>query len=656
MQDRIIICGDLNAASISWGSKITTARGKLVEEWAATLGIICLNNGKHPTCIRWQGSSMVDTTWINENAIVHIRNWHVAEEETLSDHAYIITEIGTACIPEKKRKQQIKKGNHINTYSGNNTDNKRVKYNNNGTNTTNKRVNSVNKKANMTMEHASNKIDIGFCKYNWERINLDMFLAVLEIQDWMHNRKEEPSREAIKLSNIMRVAAKIATPKKGKFTGRPAVYWWNNELNAIHKKCNAQRRRYMRQRKRDATSQMTQDMFEEWMLIRNEYRNKIKSAKKQAWTEIMNTLEENPWGKPYKIVLKKINRTPSDLTTRMPSCEVNRILDELFPKVNNEESTETTVVPEYDRVTIHEIEGIIKQITKRNPAPGPDGISAKAVKMITKTLPMRTADVFNGCMSTGCFPAQWKESRLVLLRKEAKPIEKASSYRPICLINEMSKMLERVIASRIKRQLKDVGPDLYKHQYGFRQGSSTTDAIINAKSVITNALERDKSVIGISLDITNAFNTIRWHDIIKATRKRKFPIYLSNIIDNYLSNRTIMYIDENNNMIKRNTYCGVPQGSVLGPILWNIAFDRVIGEPLPDNARIIAYADDILLLVENNSIEELKTDAEIILAIIERRIRRLSLQLAPHKTEAVIFSHRPVKGKNYIDVSRYMVK
>lgn len=87
-----------------------------------------------------------------------------------------------------------------------------------------------------------------------------------------------------------------------------------------------------------------------------------------------------------------------------------------------------------------------------------------------------------------------------------------------------------------------------------------------------------------------------------------------------------------------------------------MAFDGVVREPIPRNARVIAYADDILLLVENHSIDDLITDTEIALAILERRIERLSLKLAPHKTEAVIFSRRRNIVTKYINVSRHRIK
>lgn len=90
-----IICGGFNSKSILWGAPRTNRRGELVEEWAAEMDVRLMNTGQEPTCIRAQGESYIDLTWITPDMVEKITNWRVVQKETLSDHVYINMEIGS---------------------------------------------------------------------------------------------------------------------------------------------------------------------------------------------------------------------------------------------------------------------------------------------------------------------------------------------------------------------------------------------------------------------------------------------------------------------------------------------------------------------------------------------------------------------------------
>lgn len=82
--------------------------------------------------------------------------------------------------------------------------------------------------------------------------------ASMTMLDWMNVRKEGPSREATKFTTIMRTATKIATPRKVQSSGEHKVYWWNQNLTALHKRCHAQRRYYLRQRRKSPAGGRTE--------------------------------------------------------------------------------------------------------------------------------------------------------------------------------------------------------------------------------------------------------------------------------------------------------------------------------------------------------------------------------------------------------------
>jgi len=118
--------------------------------------------------------------------------------------------------------------------------------------------------------------------------------------------------------------------------------------------------------------------------------------------------------------------------------------------------------------------------------------------------------LFTGCLRESCFPLEWKRAKLVLILKGGKPEDLPSSYRPICLLDEAGKILERIIVDRLVRQLSRIGPDLSEEQYGFRGGRSTIDAILRVRSAVEAETEDGGVLMAVSLDITNAFNTLPW--------------------------------------------------------------------------------------------------------------------------------------------------
>lgn len=464
--------------------------------------------------------------------------YKVVEQETLSDHRYIVTK-----ITEIKTKRKIKNGNN----------------------------------------HSSNqysKPDIPTfvekqVKWKWNKANLDLFSALLIGYEWTTLEDEDPDAAARNIKRVISNICKQAIPKEANRNNRikRKTYWWNEKLGIIHAECNRLRRIYMRAKRNNAD--IYEQHFENWKIKQKEYRSEIKTAKKTSWKEVLEALDEDPWGKGYKIVLKKINSSLGNLTQRLDNTELNKILNGLFPITETTQSTQQNknnskklpLIRQGPRLRMQELEIAIKKIAKKNPAPGPDGITSKMLKHINGLIPNKLNNVFNECLISGIFPIEWRKSRLVLLKKEGKPDGEASSYRPICLTEEVTKLYERIINKRITEHLNTQERQIAELQYGFRIGRSTTDAIIAVKERINSIKRRGNYAIAISIDIKNAFNSIKWNIVERATKEINLPYYLQKIISEYLRGGEILYQDRSGSIKRRKTFCGVPQGSVLGPTL-----------------------------------------------------------------------------------------
>ena len=135
-------------------------------------------------------------------------------------------------------------------------------------------------------------------------------------------------------------------------------------------------------------------------------------------------------------------------------------------------------------------------------------------------------------------------TKRLVTRRKTPGLDNALSYRPICLSDTMGKLLEEMILQRLQgHMVRENG--LSENQFGFRKGRSTVDAIQAVVDIDTKARrgtgKRKAFCALISIDISNAFNTARWNICIEAMVRKKVPDYRLRMIDDYLSDRWVIY-------------------------------------------------------------------------------------------------------------------
>lgn len=422
-----------------------------------------------------------------------------------------------------------------------------------------------------------------------------------------------------------------------KRNGRPSVYWWNDEIATKRKMCHAEKRKMVRINKSVHSTQYEKtEARENYYEKKRKLRNEINNSKKKKWIELCNDLNNNVWGDGYKIVCKRFRLKPLiSLTTE----EKINIAIELFPQHQKEVWARDVV--EKDSIPLFKMEEIVEAFQKirKKKAPGLDGLRGEVVKPFFEAVPEYCLNMFNDLLVSGTFPKIWKVAKLVLLEKGKKQGLDKMSYRPICLLNVFGKIFEHVLKKRIKEKIKENG-DLASNQYGFRDGMSTLDAMEEVVKTAEKAKKEKKICAMTLLDVQNAFNSIPWKGIIDEMKRREIPVYLLNILKSYLEERELIIDDEEE--AKMELSCGVPQGSILGPLLWNIYYDPLLRMEIPTSSKIIAYADDIVIITKGTNKMEIEKEINETVAKIISWMKEHMLKIAAHKTEVVLLVSKRV--------------
>jgi len=442
----------------------------------------------------------------------------------------------------------------------------------------------------------------------------------------------------VELDEYLKGACDSCMPRGSYRGGKKPTHWWTKEIAELRDECNKARRKYKRSRNQ---GNMTQDQgHQTFKAARKALKIAIRRSKEASWRRLCDQVENDPWGLPYKLVTKKlVSRRP--IPGLSAPGKVDSIVDKLFPKDDISEWPSWAEHHVFPEVTTDEV----RELSRRIPlgtAPGPDGVPDMVIKEIAVRKPEMLRDVFNCCLTEGIFPSKWKVAKLVLLRKADKPLENLSSYRPICLLNTMGKLFERLIKRRMEKHLEG-NDDLNERKFGFRKGRSTLDADGKVMSVVEAAgsgpLRKRELCVVVALDVANAFNTAKWRKIEESMHDKRMPRYLISAIQSYLKDRTIEYEGGT-----RVTTCGVPQGFVLGPLLWNLMYDDLLRVDTGGNVRgkssttMVAFADDVAVVVTGHTSGVLEQVTNEALEKVTEWMERAGLTLSVSKTEAVMLT------------------
>lgn len=285
--------------------------------------------------------------------------------------------------------------------------------------------------------------------------------------------------------------------------------------------------------------------------------------------------------------------------------------------------------------SVTEISNIINDL-KPKLSSGYDDINPRLLKQTFISILDPITHIANSSMTTGIFPSNMKIAKVIPVYKKGKQ-NQFNNYRPISLLPVFSKILERLIYNRLYKFLMS-NKILSPCQYGFQRNKSTELAVLEMQDRIIHHLSKKLWSIGVFLDLSKAFDTIDHSILILKLQHYGIRGAPLDLFKNYLSNRSQFTMFKSTNSKILPVVCGVPQGSILGPLLFILYMNDIINAA--ENCAPILFADDTNLLFSGPNLHNLTIKVNNCLSNLAQWFSVNKLSLNVEKTHFAIF-HSP---------------
>lgn len=271
-------------------------------------------------------------------------------------------------------------------------------------------------------------------------------------------------------------------------------------------------------------------------------------------------------------------------------------------------------------------------------APGIDGISYSFIVKAKESTHQYFLALINCMFSHGFVPAAWKDQIILPILKPGKDPKLSSSYRPIALSSVLGKVTEHLIKNRLDwfAESRKIFPHA---QFGFRKGKSVTDSHSILYTDIRIAFSKNAAVVAAFLDVASAYDNVLISVLRSKLIKLSVPWVVVQFICNFLSTRKISLRLDGENIASRCVLKGLPQGSVLSPILFNL-YTHDLYRVVNKNCNILQYADDICIYSSNACVAQAVSSVNSSLEALSGWLAQHGLDVSPSKSCAIVFCRK----------------
>ena len=479
-------------------------------------------------------------------------------------------------------------------------------------------------------------------KRDFRNFNENLFVRDMEMAPWgniLAVSDDDIDNKVTIFENIHRDIIDKHAPFRTFRVTRPAAPWLNEEI----KKLMGDRDKYKNKFNKDKKEE-TEDIYK---ILRNKVSYAIRNAKIKMFNEKVNAKVKN--AKQFHQALKNFNIVENNINNNTCNFDPN-VLNKGFIKNNNANVDEAMVTDEvneilkksinptfaFSEVTEQEVIKMVKSI-KTN-ACGVDGISAFFLKLGIEQSVYAFTNIINSSFLYNKFPTRWKSAIVKPLPKINIPAC-ASDYRPISLLPAFSKVVEKLVAKQMIEHLKNTNYfDNLQSAYKFNH--STITALLSVTDDIYEALENSELVFLVLLDYSKAFDCANHRLILAKLKAAGFGADALSWIFSYLNGRQQKVVTGEVESSWQNVFNGVPQGSVLGPLLFTVLVSDL--RDAIKRGRYHMYADDTQLYYSckvddaNTTVDNINSD----LSRISKFSKTNCLKLNAGKSKYIIIGSR----------------
>lgn len=465
---------------------------------------------------------------------------------------------------------------------------------------------------------------------------------------------DQLEEEVDKLTRDIQNAAWSSTPEIRRKTAGMNYPKEIKELLAVKRKLRRRWHQTRAPQDKTALNRITQHLRNEIRVIKNESVNTFLSE----LTDDKST-EYSLW-RATKCLKKSISHIPSIKKTNGQWARSNQEKAETFANYlvsifqsNENQSCDLDCVNVIQTdsaipfVTTKEVRDEINKI-KMKKAPGYDLVTGELLKQLPIRAMIKLTNVFNAMIRLKHFPSLWKVAEIIMIPKPGKEPQEVTSYRPISLLPIMAKLFEKLFLKRLSIIIHSSNL-IPSHQFGFRNQHSTIDQIHRITDVIEKSFENGKICSVVFLDVEKAFDKV-WHAGLIKKLQNLLPQGHSMLLKSYLSHRFFRVKQEEAYSDLKEIKAGVPQGSVLGPLLY-LLYTRDIPTPRLPDTYIATFADDTAVLSVGDTIEQSTGKLQEEIDYINSWAQTWCIKLNESKSVHVNYTNKKIHNHIYIIVN-----
>ena len=363
----------------------------------------------------------------------------------------------------------------------------------------------------------------------------------------------------------------------------------------------------------------------------------------KLWKHLNSLLSRNNRSSVKSLVVKNTEHTDkTEIAEAMNSHFITAATLQSPPNIQNLDANPLASTPfSFAPVTEDEVSNIVVSLDPKKSS-GPSEISTKCLQLTIPSMAASVARILNLSLQSGCVPSNWKAANVTPIHKKGDK-QNPNNYRPISVIPVMGKILERVVYTRLMDHLNH-NNILTPFQSGFRPNHSTEDVLLRTVEDWRREVDQGKAIAAVFIDFSKAFDSISHPLLLKKLNLLNIKGTVLSWFKDFLSNRRQRVVIEGHKSSWALVQQGVPQGSLLGPLLFSIYTNDM--PSIVSNSSINMYADDTALYASDKNIIAAASRATKDLAAIQNWCKDNCLQINHKKNFAMFLARNKVELQN----------